>query len=85
MQLRKRLGFDIVNFTDDPGYLGIYIGGKNPLRVRVVNRRWGVGIMPCRCRGSIEPSGDQQGDRDPNAEYYQCYESPLFHDVNSFP
>jgi hypothetical protein len=24
-QLRERLGFDIVNFTDDPGYLGIYI------------------------------------------------------------
>jgi hypothetical protein len=39
-QLRQRFEFDIVNFTQDPGYLGIQISGENPERVRIVKRGW---------------------------------------------
>ena len=48
MQLGKCLGFDIVNFTYDPCYLGIYIGWKNPLGVRVVNWWWMSGSCHAR-------------------------------------
>src|ERR1700740_1382310 len=40
LTLHERLGFDGINFTQHPGYLGIQIGRKNAGRVRIVWRRW---------------------------------------------
>src|SRR5260370_35120556 len=44
-QLRQRFAFDEINFTQNPSYLGIQIGRENPERVRVIRRRYLVGLI----------------------------------------
>jgi hypothetical protein len=73
--LSERFVFDEVNFTQDPGYLGIQIGREDPRRVRVVKRRWLVFIISLAFLSlSIlrrhELGGDQQRGRDYCAKYH---------------
>ena len=41
----ERFVFDEINFTYDPGYLGIQIGREYAWGVRIVKRRWLVFII----------------------------------------